>query len=92
MHDGAAAGVHAEGDVPFGDFFHNGLQPRPFFFGGNVGGAGAGGFAADVENVRAFGQQAFGMGEGGAGAAGISAAVGEGIGGEVDDAHDFGRG
>ena len=63
------------------------------FFGGERGGVGAGGFAADVEDVGAFVEHGDGLGEGAFG--GVLgrvevAAVGEGVGRDVEDAHDEG--
>ena len=61
------------------------------FGGGDGGGVGAGGFAADVEDVGAFVEEFEGLGEGCFGGVEL-AAVGEAVGGEVEDGHDEGAG
>ena len=56
-------------------------------------GIGASGFASDVEDVGAFVEHGEGLGEGALGLVGDGvevAAVGEGVGGDVEDAHDEG--
>ena len=50
-------------------------------------GAGPGGLAADVDHVGALGDQAPAVGDGGVGVE-EAAAVGERVGGHVEDAHD----
>src|SRR5690606_18404053 len=61
---GAAHGVDADGDAA-GDEFGDDGQYAPFFFEGvDAGGAGAGGFAADVDDVGATGDEVFGVGDG----------------------------
>ena len=52
-------------------------------------GAGAGGFAADVEDVGAFGGEGAGVGER-RGEGEVAAAVGEAVGGDVEDCHQAG--
>ena len=86
-HGGGAAGVETDGNVPAADFFEQRGNALPFFVGGHRCGVGAGGLAADVEDVGAVGQQFFGVLERVFQAARIAAAVGKGIGGEINDAH-----
>ena len=64
-----------------------------FFFGGERGGVGAGGFAADVEDVGTLVEHGHCLGEGSFGGVfgGVEvAAVGEGVGCDVENAHDEG--
>ena len=98
--DGAAGGGGVEGvdgEDGLGALFEDGLDDREnaglFFFGGERGGVGAGGLAADVEEVRALVEHGQGLGEGAFGGVlgGVEvAAVGEGVGCDVEDAHDEG--
>ena len=98
--DGAAGGGGVEGvdrEDGLGTLFEDGLDDGEdaglFFFGGEGGGVGPGGFAADVEDVGAFVEQGDGLGEGAFGCVlgGVEvAAVGEGVWGDVEDAHDEG--
>lgn len=90
--DGRFVGVDGEGDGGFcGEGANEGGGACDFFFGGNLGVAGAGGLAADVEEVGALSEEEAGVGEGGVEGEEASA-VEEGIVGGVDDAHDAGRG
>ena len=75
----------------------NGFDDREdaglFFFGSEGGGVGAGGFAADVEEVGSFVEHLEGVidGAGGSAFAGVEvAAVGEAVRGDVEDAHEEG--
>ena len=98
--DGAAGGggmKGVDGEDGFGFLFEDGLDDGEdaglFFFGGERGGVGAGGFAADVEDVGAFVEHGDGLGEGAFGGVlgGVEvAAVREGVGRDVEDAHDEG--
>ena len=88
-------GVYGEDGA--GPFFQDGCDDGEdaglFFVGGEGGGVGAGGFAADVEDVCAFVEHLYGLGEGAFGdvfGRVEEAAVGEGVGGDVEDAHDDG--
>ncbi len=98
--DGAARGGGVEGvdgEDGFGALLQDGCDDGEdaglLFFGGERRGVGAGGFAADVEDVGAFVEHFYGLGEGAFG--GVPgrvevAAVGEGVGRDVEDAHDEG--
>jgi len=98
--DGAAGcgGVEGvDGEDGLGAVFEDGLDDGEdaglFFFWGERGGVGTGGFAADVEDVGAFVEHGDGLGEGAFGGVlgGVEvAAVGEGVGRDVEDAHDEG--
>ena len=97
--DGVAGGGGVEGvDGEDGvgalleDGFDDGEDAGLFFFGGEWSGVGAGGFAADVEDVGALSSMLC-LVEGPFG--GVLgrvevAAVGEGVGRDVEDAHDDG--
>ena len=64
---------------------------RLFFFGGERGGVGTSGFAAKVEDVGAFLEHPEGLGDGAFGGVlgrVVEAAVGEGVGRDIEDAHD----
>ena len=61
-------------------------HPRALLVGAGRARAGARRLTADVQHVGAFGAQPFAVGDGGFGA-GMQAAVGEGVGRDVDDAH-----
>lgn len=69
----------------------DGNDAADFFFSGDGFGAGAGGFAAEVEDVGAFGEEVEGVFDSAAGVE-EAAAVGEGVRGDIDDAHDEGAG
>ena len=98
--DGAACGggvVGVDGEDGCGALFEEGFDDGEdaglFFFWGERGGVGAGGFAAEVENVGAFIEHLEGLGEGSFGGVGgrvIKAPVGKGVGRDVEDAHDEG--
>jgi len=98
--DGAAGGGGVEGvdgEDGLGALLQDGLDDGEdaglFFFGGERGGVGAGGFAADVEDIGALVEHGDGLGEGSFGGVlgGVEVtAVGEGVGGDVEDAHDEG--
>ena len=98
--DGVARGGGVEG-VDGEDGFRTLLQDGCddgedaglLFFRGERCGVGAGGFAADVEDVGAFVEHFFCLVEGAFGGLAGSvevAAVGEGVGCDVEDAHDEG--
>ncbi len=98
--DGMAscAGVEGvDGEDGFGALFEDGFDDGEdaglLFVGSERRGVGAGGFAADVEYVGALVEHGEGLGEGAFG--GMLgrvevAAVGEGVGCDVEDAHDEG--
>ena len=68
-------------------------RTRDCLFGGERSGVGTGGFAAEVENVGAFVEHAEGLRDGalrGVFGRVVEAAVGEGVGCDVEDAHDEG--
>ncbi len=98
--DGAAGGGGVEGvdgedgaGMLFEDGFDDGEDAGLLFVGGEWMGVGAGGFAADVEDVGAFVEHFLGLLEGSFGGVrgGVEeAAVGEGVGSDVEDAHDEG--
>jgi hypothetical protein len=71
----------------------DGEDARLFFFGGERGGVGACRFTADVENVGAFVEEVERLGNGSFGGVlgGVEvAAVGKGVGRDVENAHDEG--
>ena len=98
--DGELGGAGVEGvyrEDGFGFCFENGFDDGEdadlLFAGGEGGGVGAGGFAADVEDVGSFVEHLKGLGYGSVGGVfgGVEvAAVGEGVGCDVEDAHDEG--
>ncbi len=65
----------------------DGEDAADLFIGVHRGGTGAGGLAADVDDVGAFGDELETVLDGAAGVAEV-AAVGEGIGRDIEDAHD----
>ena len=75
------------------DGFDDGEDAGLFFFGDERGGVGAGGLAADVEEVGAFVEHLEGVGYG-SGRLVLRrvevAAVGEAVRGDVEDAHEEG--
>ena len=86
-----------DGEDGAGSLFENGLDDGEdaglLFVGGERGGVGAGGFAADVEDFSSVVEHVEGLGESAARGVvgGVEvAAVGEGVGGDVEDAHDEG--
>ena len=98
--DGATGGSGVEGvDGEDGvrallqDGSDDGEDAGLFFGRGKWSGVGAGGLTADVEDVGAFVEHGEGLGEGAVGGVfgGVEvAAVGEGVGRDVEDAHDEG--
>ena len=74
-----------------GNGFDDGDDPAQFLFQGHGFGKGPGGLAADVQDIGARGHQGPGLGQGG-GVVEVAAVVGEGIRGDVEDAHDEGPG
>ena len=98
--DGAASGGGVEGvdgedgvGFLFEDGFDDGEDAGLFFVGGEGSCVGASGFAAQVEDVGALFEELEGLGEGSLGGVlgGVEvAAVGEGVGRDVEDAHEDG--
>jgi hypothetical protein len=96
--DGEAGGGGVEGvdgedglGAVFEDGCDDGEDAGLLFVGREWGGVGAGGFAADVEDVGAFVEHRECLREGSFGGVpgGVEeAAVGEAVGGDVEDAHD----
>ena len=85
-------GEHGAGAL-FEDGLNDGEDAGLLFGWGERGGVGTGGFAADVEDVGTVVEHVEGLGEGAAGGVvgGVEvAAVGEGVGSDVEDAHDKG--
>ena len=82
-------GVDGEDGVGAGgeDGAEDGQYAGLLFGGGDGDGVGAGGFAAEVEDVGAFVEHCERVVEGGGGVEEL-AAVGEGVGRDVEDAHD----
>ena len=81
-------GVDGEGDVwEGGELFDDGDGAAEFFIEGDGLGAGACGFAADVDDVGAEGDHGLGVGDGFSGLE-EGASVGEGIRGGVEDSHE----
>jgi hypothetical protein len=75
----------------FEDGCDDGEDAGLLLVGGDRGGVGAGGFAADVEDVGAFVEHRECLGEGSFGSVPgrvEEAAVGEAVGSDVEDAHD----
>lgn len=70
--------------------FDDGQNAAEFLRFGNRRGAWTGGFAADVQNLRTILDEGQSVGHRGTSPQ-IFPAVGKGIGGDVDDAHDEGR-
>jgi hypothetical protein len=94
--DGAAGGggvVGVDGENRGGaveeDGVYDGKDAGLLLFGRDGGGGGSGGLAAEIEEVRAFVEHAEGLIDRGLGGKEM-AAVGEGVGGDVEDAHDAG--
>jgi len=80
-------GVEAFAAAFFEDGGEDGEDAGLLFFGGDWGGVGAGGFTAEVEDVGAFVEDAEGASDGFVGGFEL-AAVGEAVGGEIEDGHD----
>ena len=90
--DGGLGGVDGDEAVPFrAKRVDDGDSSADFLRGVDRGSAGAGGFTADIDDGRAVADHVAGVCEG-AGMAGVFAAIGEGIRGHVEDAHDHGPG
>ena len=87
LGDGGAHGVDGDGDALGGQAADDGDDPAQFLVLVDPGGAGAGGLAADVDEVGALGDEVEAVLDGGRGVE-PAAAVGEGVGGDVDDSHD----
>lgn len=89
LGDARFAGVDGKGDVELGvaEDFDGGDDAREFLVGADFGGAGAGGFATDVEQIRAVRNHFSRASEESLGAW-VRAAVGERVGGDVENAHD----
>ncbi len=95
LSGGGVEGV--DGEDGFGLCFEDGGDDGEdaglLFVGGEGDGFGAGGFAADVEEVGAGVEHGESLGNGTLGFVGGGvevATVGEGVGGDVEDAHDAG--
>ena len=86
---GGVDGVHAHHDALGGQGLDDGEDALLLGVGGDALGTRPGGLAPDVEQVSALVQQGAGVGDGGVGGQ-PAAAVGEGVRGDVDDAHDQG--
>ena len=84
-------GVEAFAAAFFEDGGEHGKDAGLLFFGGDGGGVGAGGFTAEVEDVGAFVEEAEGARDGFVGGFKLDA-VGEAVGGEIEDGHDEGAG
>ena len=69
--------------------FDDGNDAAQFLGERHGAGAGAGGFAADVENVGAFSGEPQAVGDGARGGV-VLAAIREAVGRDIDDAHDTG--
>ena len=84
--DGGQGGIDGDRKVDAGgaDGLDRRDQTADLFIGRDAGGAGAGGFGAEVEGVCSVVGGAAG-GVGGMGGGGQSSAVGEGVGGDVED-------
>lgn len=90
--DGGFHGVDGQqGAGLAADAFEDGNDAADFFLGRDGLGTGAGGLAPDVEDVGALGEETQSVLDGAAGVKEM-ATVGEGVGGDVDDAHDEGSG
>lgn len=85
--DGGAHGVDGDGDAFGGEAADDGDDAAELFLLVDAAGAGAGGLAADVDEVGALGDEVEAVFDGGRGVE-PAAAVGEGVGGHVDHAHD----
>jgi hypothetical protein len=85
--DGGAHGVDGDRDPLGGQAADDGDDAAQFLGLVDPGGSGAGGLAADVDQVRALGDQVEATLDGGRGVE-EAAAVGEGVGGDVHDSHD----
>lgn len=84
---GGAHGVDADDDALGGERADHGQHPAQFLGLVHPGGAGAGGLAADVDQVGSGGHQVEAVLDGGLRVEPLPA-VGEGVGRDIDDAHD----
>ena len=92
---GGVVGVDGEDGVGCGfeEVDDDGEDASLLFVGGEWGGVGAGGFTADVDDVCAVIEEGEGVGDGALGFVGRGvevSSVGEGVGRDVEDAHDAG--
>jgi len=91
MGDSGFHGIDAEEGI--GDLFaqavDDGEDSADFLVSVDWGGAWAGAFAADVDDVSAFGGEFDAADDGGLGIEPL-AAIGEGVRGDIEDAHDGG--
>src|SRR5690606_16812230 len=87
FRDGGPHGVDGDGDALRGEAADHRDDPPEFLGLVDAGGAGAGGLAADVDEVGALRDQVEAALDGGARVE-PAAAVGEGVGRHVDDSHD----
>src|SRR5207237_450060 len=85
--DGEERGLRGSGG---GEAFDDGEDAGEFVGGGDGNGAGTGRFAADVDDFSALGDELVGVVESSV-EFGVAAAVVEGVGRDVEDAHDDGR-
>ncbi len=88
---GAVVGIDGEDGLGAGgaDGFEDGKEAGLLFGGGESGGVGAGGFGTDVEDVGAAIEDIEATLDGGVEGEEL-AAIGEAVGGDVEDAHDEG--
>lgn len=90
--DGGFHGVDGEEGSGLGaDGTDDGDDAADFFFSGDGVGTGAGGLATEVKDISAFGEEVEGVFDGATGVE-EATAVGEGVRGDIDDAHDEGSG
>ena len=83
-------GIDGDGDVDFGgQGFDDRQDPAQFLIQRHGIGKGPGGFAADIQDVGAGHYQGPGLGQGGVRVE-KAAAVGKGVGGDVEHPHDQG--
>ena len=82
-------GVHADGGAHLRDCLDDGQDAALFFLHADAHGTGAGGLTANVDNGGALCDHAGGVGDGVGGGV-VLAAVAEGVGGDVENAHDEG--
>jgi hypothetical protein len=83
-------GIDRDGDAEFAfEALEDGDEAADFLGGGDTGAAGLGGFGADVDDVGALLFEFEGAGKSAVGIL-VKTAVGERVGGDVEDAHDEG--
>jgi hypothetical protein len=83
-------GIDRDGDAEFAfEALEDGDEASDFLSGGDAGAAGLGGFGADVDDVGALLFEFEGAGKSAVGIL-VETAVGERVGGDVEDAHDEG--